>query len=140
MIVDAIKKEFQKAIRRKWDKIYVFVDLHEIIIHPTWGENGQFHKYYPHAKELLQELSARKDICLVMWTCSHPEDIQEHSEIFKLDDIVFDYIDENPEVQTNQAYGNYDRKPYYNIMLDDKAGVIPEELSLIREEFKKYKL
>ena len=37
-------------------------------------------------------------------------------------------------------YGCYDDKPYYNILLDDKAGVIPEELGIILKEFKNHSL
>ena len=140
MIVDAIEKEFRKAKRRSWDKIYVFVDLHEIIIKPDYQGEEPIVDYYDYAKELLQHLSSRKDICLVLWSCSHPHQIKGYIEVMSKDDISFDYINQNPEVKTNQMYGCYDDKPYYNIMIDDKCGVTPEELPLVLQKFKEHSL
>ncbi len=37
-------------------------------------------------------------------------------------------------------YGCYDKKPYFNILLEDKAGFVPEEIPVVRTEFKKYNL
>jgi len=54
--------------------------------------------------------------------------------------IKFYYINKNTEVKSYQAYGYYEDKPYYNIMIDDKAGVMPEELESILETFKPYEL
>lgn len=144
-----IAKEFEKARTKGWNKIYVFVDLHECIIKPDWEAEGLTHDYYPNAKELLQELTIREDICLVMWTCSHPFEIKQYVDNFAYDNIFFDHINENPEICTDNCgignsekpkYGNYDKKPYYNILLDDKAGCTPDELEDIRKEFKQHSL
>lgn len=135
-----IQKEFEKAKRWGWDKIYVFVDLHETVLIPNWNAADLTHDYYPEAQELLQELTARKDVCLIMHTCSHPHQIHQYNQTFKEHGIVFDYINQNPEVKTNVRYGYYEHKPYYNILFDDKAGFHPEIIPQIREEFKKHKL
>lgn len=140
MIKHAIIKEFEKAIRRKWNKIYVFVDFHEIILRPDYQSEKPVVDYYPWAKELLQHLSERKDICLVTWTCSHPHQTEGYLEVMKDDNIVFDYVNENPEIESDRKYGYYEQKPYYNIMLDDKAGVMPHELREILYAFSKYDL
>ena len=144
-IRDTIKKEFVKARGKGWKKIYVFVDLHECTLKPDWELDGLNHDYYPGAKELLQHLTGRKDIVLVMWTCSHEFEISQYIQNFKKDDIFFDYINENPEITTDKSgvgntekpkYGCYDKKPYYNVLLDDKAGCLPADLPSILEEFK----
>jgi len=141
---DTIKKEFAKASSRSWDKIYVFVDLHETILIPNWDAENLTHDYYEGAKELLQELSAREDICLVLWTCSHHAEICQYLKKFKTDDIRFDFINGNPEVTTDYSgennYGDYSRKPYWNILLDDKAGFFPSMIPEIRAEFSKHSL
>lgn len=148
-LVDTIQKEFEKAESKGWTKIFVFVDLHECILKPDWEITDLAHDYYPEAKEMLQELSERDDICLVVWTCSHPFEITEYLINFEADDIHFDYVNENPEVRTDNRghsnterpkYGCYDKKPYYNVLLDDKAGCTPNEIPKIRAEFKKYSL
>ncbi len=141
MITHAIKKEFEKAIRRKWLKIYIFVDLHETILKPNWSSQELSHEYYPEAKELLQELSARPDIILILFTCSHPHEIEQYKINFLADNIKFDYTNENPEIKTMAGdYGCYDKKPYFNILLDDKSGITPDEIPLVRSEFKKHSL
>jgi len=140
MIQNAIRKEFEKAIRRGWDKIYVFVDFHEVILVPDYQSDVPVVEYYPGAKELLQYLTERKDICLVTWTCSHPHQTENYLEVMSVDGIKFDYVNKNPEVESDRKYGYYEHKPYYNILLDDKAGVEPEELGSILESFQMHSL
>lgn len=144
MITDTIAHQFSVAKRRGWDYIYVFIDFHEIILVPNWDSTELVHEYYPDAKELLQELTQRKDVKLATWTCSHPIEIEEYLQNFKADGIEFDFVNKNPEVITDSSetpkYGNYDTKPYYNILIDDKAGTLPYELPAIRNEFKKHTL
>jgi|SRR5690606_28002549 len=134
-IENTINKEFSKARRRGWDKIYVFVDFHEVIIVPDYQSNIPKVEYYPFAKELLQYLTNRDDICLVTWTCSHPHQIDSYLNKMSKDGIVFDFVNCNPEVTTDSKYGFYEKKPYYNILLDDKAGVEPDELEHILKVF-----
>lgn len=140
MIIETIHKEFAKAIRRKWDKIYVFVDFHEVILLPDYQNENPRTEYYPFAKELLQHLSARPDICLIAWTCSHPHQIEGYYRLMAEDGIHFDHTNENPEVSTDSRYGYYEKKPYYNILLDDKAGVLPSDLEGILRVFQEYSL
>lgn len=134
-IENTIKKEFIKARRRGWDKIFVFVDFHEVIMVPDYQADVQRVQYYPFAKELLQYLTLRPDICLITWTCSHPHQIENYLREMDKDKIKFDFINENPEVSTDRKYGCYDKKPYYNILLDDKGGIDPDELELILKSF-----
>lgn len=140
MIIDAIKKEFIKAKERQWDKLYVFVDFHEVIMKPDYQSEDPVVAYYPFAKELLQHLSDREDICLIAWTCSNPSQTNGYLQVMSNDGIEFEYVNKNPEVKSKQAFGYYEDKPYYNILIDDKAGVMPEELEMILKEFKNHKL
>lgn len=83
-------------------------------------------EWYKHAVEVMQILSKRDDISLILFTCSHPSEIEKYIEYFNSYNIKFDYINENPEVKTDtQGYGNYDKKFYMNILFDDKAGFDP---------------
>lgn len=71
-----------------------------------------------------------------MWTCSHPDEVAELTKLFSQNNIYFNYDITKPDVP-NTAYGNYDTKPYYNILLDDKAGFNQDEWPLVLKEFKK---
>jgi hypothetical protein len=47
--------------------------------------------------------------------------------VFKHHNIHFNYINENPEIDSSKGnFGYYENKYYFNVMLEDKAGFIPE--------------
>ena len=63
-----------------------------------------------------------------IYTCSHPNEIEEYIQMFAEMDIKFAFVNENPEVVTEaNGYGCYDKKPYMNVLFEDKAGFSGEE-------------
>ena len=122
-IVKAIKQSYIDKKRKGFDKLYYFVDLHSTCIKPNYSAESIPTEFYPMAKEALALISEREDICLIMYTCSHPNEVQQYLTFFNDNGINFEYVNENPEVKTNiGGYGNYDTKPYFNVIMDDKAG------------------
>lgn len=126
MITRAITKALETAKKRAWEKTYWAFDIHETIIVPNWTLGSIPLEFYPGAIEALQLISKRKDICRILYTCSHPDEIEQYLAFFKQHGIYFNYINENPEV-INEKYGCYDRKPYFNVLFEDKAGFNPYE-------------
>ena len=126
----SIKKAFNQAYadmkRKGWDWIYIYVDLHSTVIKPTYVHDDISINYYPLAKEALQMLSNRPDIRLVMYTCQNDKTCTRQAQQFKLDDIHFDGINVNLETDPSE-YADYSFKPYFNVLLEDKAGFEPEE-------------
>lgn len=121
MITKAIEKAFHNARVKKWDKTYWAFDIHETIIKPNWSTEEIPTDFYDKAKEALQLISKRKDIVRILFTCSHPGEIAKYLQLFNRHNIHFDYVNENPEV-VNLKYGNYDKKPYFNVLFEDKSG------------------
>lgn len=122
-LVRTFQKAFENKVKRGWDCIYVFVDLHDTVLLGNYSNTELPTTFFPSAKECLQFLSYLNDVKLVMYTCSHPKEITQYVEFFTENDITFDYINENPEVKTlTDSLGCYDKKPYVNVLLDDKAG------------------
>ena len=116
--------------RKGFDRLYYFIDLHSTCIKPDYtAKRGEIPtQFYPMAKEALQLMSQCEDIRLTMYTCSHPHEISKYALFFEEHGINFDWVNENPEVFTVEgAYGNYDKKPYFNAMFEDKAGFNGEE-------------
>ncbi len=135
MVTKAIIKAFQRKKDRNWDKTYWGFDIHETIILPNWSEVDIPITFYPHAKEVLQLISAKKDIICILFTCSHPNEIKVYEKLFKENDIHFDYVNENPEVH-GVKYGYYEKKPYFNVLFEDKAGFDPlEDWQKVKEVF-----
>lgn len=123
-----IRKAFDAAFVRmkekNWEKIYVAVDIHDTILRACYDDEETY-DYFPLAKDALQAMSVRKDICLILWSSCHREKLAEYAQHFLDDGIWFDYINENPEVD-NTRLQNFDEKLYMNVGLDDKFGFEPE--------------
>jgi hypothetical protein len=124
-LIKTIDREYKHMEERGWDRIFLFFDLHGTVIKPNFELGNVEVDYYPYAKETLQFLSGKSNVDLSIYTCSHEHEIVEYQRLFKKDGIKFKYVNENPDVPTN-GYGNYDIKPYMNIMFEDKAGFFGE--------------
>jgi methionine salvage enolase-phosphatase E1 len=124
-IVRAIENAFKIKEERGWDRIYVAVDLHGTVLKPNYKSGNIAKEFYPMAIETLQEMTERKDIILIISTCSWPEEIFEYEEYFKTFNIKFDYINENPEVESEvYGHGYFEDKYYFNVLLEDKSGFL----------------
>lgn len=132
-----IEKQFALMKERNWDKLYWAIDLHDTVLYADYT-NSKPIKFAPGAKEVLKRLSKSPSSYLIMFTCSYPEEIKKYLEFFKEHDITFDSVYENPDV-SNSKYGYFDKKPYYNILLEDKAGFDKEddwtEIDLILDKY-----
>lgn len=121
MITKAFARAFEIKEARNWDKIYCAVDIHGTIVKPNYSKETLPTEFYKYAKEVLQDLSKRNDVVLILYTCSFPEEIEKYLEFFKEHEINFEYVNSNPEVENN-TYGYFNDKFYFNILLEDKAG------------------
>jgi hypothetical protein len=124
-IITAFNKAYEKKEKRGWDHIYVFVDVHETIFKPTYESGQKEFEYYKDAKKALKMVSNRKDIILGLSTCSYPDQIGRFLDKLESDGIHFDLINENP-MEKNTSYANFDQKPYFNVLIEDKAGFEPD--------------
>ena len=136
MIVEAIDNAYALHKRRGWERMYWAFDIHGTMIKPNWERGNIPTEFYPHAIEALQLISARKEIVTMVYTCSLPEEIPLYMALFEEQGIRMNYVNENPEVP-NQGYGFYDKKPYFNVLFEDKAGFNPDrDWALIIEKMK----
>lgn len=136
-----IEKMFKHAEERQWFEVYFALDIHGVISQPDYRKTVKEINYYPYAKETLQLLSKRDDIIMFLFTSSYPEEIEKYIEVFKNDGINFKYINENPEIsQSKGSFGYYEKKPYFNVYFEDKAGFEPTtDWKPIYKYFKKTK-
>ena len=138
MISRAIVKAFSTAQTRNWDTIFVAVDVHDTIVVSNYSEDTIPTTYYAGAKETLQYLSERPDVVLIMFTSSNPKEVNEYFEFFASEHIHFMYNNCNPEVPS-AGYGCYDRKFYFNVLIEDKAGFdATKEWEKVLETFKRF--
>lgn len=121
-----IEKTFIKKKEKNWETIYIAIDLHDTIIKGRYTYMNESPEFYPHAKEVLQFLTKRTDIKLILWTSSHNKPIEDILEWFKSHDIKFDFVNSNLDCQTTDIQ-NFESKFYFNILIDDKAGWSADE-------------
>jgi len=139
MIEFSIKKAFETAKRKEWKTIYMAVDIHDTIVYGNYEIGDIPKEFISISKVVLQYLSLRKDVVLILNTCSHPSEIVKYLQYFKDNGIEFKYANENPEVP-NDALGCYTTKFYYNISIDDKSGFDAEkDWYNLMNEFTNYK-
>lgn len=131
-----IERSWKEAESRGWNRIYWFVDFHDTIAVADYGDPKKMRQFFPYAKESLQLLSKVDSICLVLWTCSHRDSISKMIEFLKENEIYFDYVNENPECHSDR-HVNFTQKPYYNVLLDDKAGFEASDWEAIYNVLKK---
>ena len=123
-----IAKMFDHAYKKQWYETYWCFDVHGVISKPDYRKEVKEINYYPYVKETLQYISKyRKDIIMILYTSSYPDEINIYMDIFKKDNIHFKYVNENPEISDSKgSFGYYYTKPYYNVLFEDKSGFIPE--------------
>ena len=124
MITRAIENCLYNARTKGWSKTYWAFDIHGTILKPTHKSGVLSTEFYPYAKEVLQLISRQPDIVRILYTCSYPNEITGYLRYFERYRIHFDYVNENPDVCAG-AYGHYDRKFYFNVLFEDKAGFDP---------------
>jgi hypothetical protein len=118
-----VHKMFINSFEKEWFTTYFVIDIHNTIILPDHVKDSKLVRYFPYAKETLQILTNRKDIKLIISTSSSPEQIDIYIDRFKSDDIIFDYVNKNPEISSERGnFGYYKDKYYFNVMIEDKAG------------------
>lgn len=121
-----IHKMFINSFNKEWYETYWCIDLHGTLIQSDYKKE-KFIKYYDYAKEAMQLISKRNDIITILWSSTSDDDINFYNTQFKIDNIKFDKINNNDSISSkNGNFGHYDKKFYFNIILDDKAGFDPE--------------
>lgn len=118
-----ISLAFAEKRKKNWEKLYFLVDLHGTVVR-GYDKKDLYNKplvYYPGARETLREMSGRKDIHLILWTGTKREEAVAIMENMKCDGIVFDNLNENPEVGDTDRYCASE-KVYFNVGLDDRFG------------------
>jgi len=136
MNVFNIKKTFEMKRANRWPEVYFCIDLHGTIIPSGKGSDDKTdeEKFYPYALEVLQWLSRRKDIFLILWTSTPADRLVSVKEFLKFNSIKFDYFNENPHA-LNTPRSDFNKKFYFSVLLDDRAGFEPEtDWKLIKDE------
>ena len=108
MTIFNIEKSFTEKAKRRWQKIFIAVDVHDVILEGKYNLNNDGAGYMPNAIKVLQQWSKREDISLILWTSSHIgpaskvlDNLEKHNVYFKTTFILF-YSKESTRVRINK--------------------------------------
>lgn len=130
-ILKTIDSLFETAIRKEWYHTYWAIDMHQTFLIPDYKREGLTCDFYPYALETLQLLSERNDIVLILYTATDPDKLDYYLKEFKTKGINFRFVNSNPEIDDKRSFGFYKNKPYFNVLLEDKAGFNPKDWKCI---------
>lgn len=122
MLDTAITRAYLEKYQKKWDTLYFAIDLHGTIIKRYTGDNIEA---YQEAEFVLKMLSKIPDIVLILFTSTSRENLEPFFNWCEQRKIIFKYLNENPECPSNKT-GDFSKKFYYNVLIDDRAGFEPE--------------
>jgi len=120
MITVAFEKAFERMAIQEWPFIYISVDLHETICHGH-HYSGQQIKFYPYTIDCLQFLLKHPLFKVGLYTCTRDEYLKPYFDALKVEGVIFDYINDSPVTEPT-ALASFEKKPYFNVLVDDKAG------------------
>lgn len=122
-----IRRTFEMQKVNGWSQTYWCIDLHGTIIPSGRDSNDKIDilTFYPGAKEVLQWLSARKDIMLILWTSTPIERLGNAWNWLNDNGVYFQFFNNNSHAKDTPR-SDFSRKFYFNVLLDDRAGFEPE--------------
>jgi hypothetical protein len=131
-----IERAFKDKKERGWEKLYWCIDVHDVILEGVYKKNNDGARYLPNALKVLRYLSKRSDTVLILWTSSHGEPTRTVLENLRKEEVYFKFVNENLDCPSNELC-NFDRKFYFNILLDDKSCFEKNDWYLIEQELKR---
>lgn len=123
-ILKTFERELSKMKERKWEYIYVLVDIYDTIFKGCYHDEEKY-KFFPYALETLKLLSDFSAFKLILWSSTYEDKLIEYIHKFNTEAIFIDYINSSPE--KNSVLSCFDKKFYFNIGIDDKFGFEPEK-------------
>lgn len=132
----AIFKAYKTAKERNWNRVYILLDVHGTISVPSYQNPhaASAVEYYPVAIKALEKISKFPEVRIILWTSSYPTTCRMMVSTLKRLDVRVDAV--NASLVPNCETGDFTRKPYCSIIIDDKAGFDPKEWPFVLEDFK----
>lgn len=124
-LLKSLKDAYKKKEERNWDSIYWSIDLHGVCLKSNYRTGG-YEWINDKAEEAMRLISARKDAVIILWSSVFETENDRLKDFFFEHGVWVDAINENP-YEENTETGCFDKKFYFSMLLDDKAGFDPDE-------------
>jgi len=123
-ISNAINRAYNVMEERNWDIIYWAIDLHGVCLRSSY-ERGNYEWINGKVLKGLKAIVSKKESKIILWSSAHSEEQQAIIEFFETQGIPIHAFNENPEI-LNTNTGDFSKKFYFSVLLDDKAGFDPD--------------
>lgn len=130
MITQAIKRAYDVTIEREWDTIYWALDLHGTCLASNY-DNDKVSFLNDTVVKVLQTISNYPETKIIIWSSIDAATERKVRNLFNENGIKVFAVNENPDV-ANTETGNFDKKFYFSIVVDDKAGFDPSEWTAVQ--------
>lgn len=120
------EEAWDKKNQRGWEFVYIMVDLHGVVLPSNYHKETDLQFISPYAQMCLKWLSNQKDVILILWSSSHETEILRVRQLLQKNGVWMSYVNENP-IEHNTDYADFSKKPYFSVVLDDKAGFEPSD-------------
>ena len=131
MIIDAIEEAYIYAQKKGWPTLYWLVDIHSTIAESNYAD--EMPSLIQEAVPAIQELQSYSETCLILWSSCYKHDHLRYMRHFLIEGgMKFTYFNENPEI-VSTATGDFSMKPYFNVLIDDKAGFRRNDWKMVVE-------
>ena len=124
MLIDAIERAYGVMEKRGWDTVYWSIDLHGVCLVSNYEQGGYtwINKMAPLALRIISKMKENK---IILWSSAHDEEQDAICRFFHDEGIHVGAFNANP-FERNTKTGCFDKKFYFSILLDDKAGFDPD--------------
>lgn len=140
-IKTVVKSAYEKYHKRNWDSIYYLVDLHDTVFESTYDSNSIV--IIQEAKKYLQKLSQFPETKIILWSSVTLEDKLKYIDIFDNLNLSIFAFNINPDYTTAEGsggiYADFSEKPYFSVIVDDKAGFERSDWKKLYKAVKKYR-
>ncbi|MEG0870023.1 MAG: hypothetical protein RSD49_01610 [Hafnia sp.] len=125
MLNRAIERAYRIAQERNYNIVYWALDLHGTCIHSNYQQNT-YNWINEDCLPALRSIAAHEETRIILWSSLHPDEIPNVVKFFEENGIKVFAVNENHS-EGNTTTGNFDKKFYMSVIVDDKAGFDPED-------------
>lgn len=122
MITNAIKRAYDLR-GQKYPLIFWKIDLHGVCFQSNYVSN-EYNWVNDACLKALMEITNCPHSKIILWSSCYDAEQKNIINFFNKHGIRVDFFNENP-LFANTDYGCFDKKFYFSILIDDKAGFDP---------------
>lgn len=123
-IVRAVAKAYAVMQARNWDTVYWAVDLHGVCLKSNY-KTDSYEWINEASLRALKVIASLPESRIILWSSVHPEEMSNIIEFFREQGIVVHDFNKNIREKSNDV-SCFDKKFYFSVLLDDKAGFDPD--------------